>query len=273
MTPTTDKKPKYTEESKARMENIGQIVNDPANTTRFQQATTATEVRELATECGLTLTKESGDIPKLIVNLRSIGVDLPALAKQEQADRAADLVNRRDELPALTLAAAAIQDPDDDSSASYAVVDDLNRAVVYGALFDNDYERIWTPGDPGSAEQSAADKAVYIAYRARKASGLDGVALTLVTTYPDLDTDALIASGGRLGVAVEIDVDHDHDAAVHQAGMTGYRSLKQVSEDQLAALIDDEPVTDDSADTDDPADEDTDDAVVTGHSDESPEGK
>lgn len=263
MTNTTKKKPQYSDESKARMDEIGQIVNDPANAARFQAAATATEVRDIATECGVTLTKESGDIPKLIVSLRSIGVDLPAMAKQEQADRAADLLDRRSELPAVTLAVAAIQDPDDDASASYAVVDDLNRAVVYGALFDNDYERIWTPGDPGSAEQSAADKAVYIAYRARKAAGLDGVALTLVTTYPDLDTDRLIASGGRLGVAVEVQVDHDHEAAVHQAGMTGYRSLKQVSDDQLAALITDDGDDDEAADEEEVA--------QSGHSDETQE--
>lgn len=230
-------KSKYTAEDKARLEQVQALVNDPGNASRFQEATTATEIREIATGLGIIFAKESGDIPKLIVSLRTVGVDFSALARQEQADRAAALINRKEELPVIRLACAAIQDEEDPSIASYAVVDRFNRAVIYGDLFDNDYERLWTPGDALSAEQSAADKAVFIASRARVAANLDGVFLHLTTTCFELDTDRIMASGGRLGVAVEVECNPEHSAAVVQAGMHGYKSPKQLSTETLAALI------------------------------------
>lgn len=238
-TPTKKTKKKYTEVDKKRLEEIESLITDPANVARFQDAETASEIRQIATELGLTLTKESGDIPKLVVSLRTIQVDLPAMAKQEQAELAEQLVSRKDELPAIHLACAAVQSPDEDDIASYAIVDGLNRAVVFGDLFNNDYERVWTPGDAGSAEQSAADKAVYVAYRARKAADQVMATLYLTTTYPELDEDRLVASGARLGIAVDVTVDHEHEAAVIQAGTTGYKSIGDRSDSYLAALVED----------------------------------
>lgn len=159
-----------------------------------------------------------------------------------------------------------MQSPDDDEIATYAVVDGLNRAVIFGDLFNNDYERIWTPGDAASAEQSAADKAVYVAYRARKAANELMATLYLTTTYPDLDVDRLVSSGARMGIAVDVQVDHEHDAAVIQAGTTGYKSLKDRSEDYLAALV--EPADVDEGEDDDDDQDYLDDQVDTGHSDE-----
>lgn len=273
-TPTKKKsKKKYSEADKKRLEEIEALVTERDNVERFQAAETASEIRQIATELGLTLTKESGDIPKLVVSLRTIQVDLPALAKAEQADLAQQLVSRKDELPAIHLACAAVQSPDEDEIASYAVVDGLNRAVIFGDLFNNDYERIWTPGDAESAEQSAADKAVYVAYRARKAADEVMATLYLTTTYPELDVDRLVSSGARMGIAVDVTVDHEHEAAVIQAGTNGYKSISDRSEDYLAALV--EPVDADEADEADEADgdyqDDPDDQDETGHSDENEE--
>lgn len=267
-TPTQKKsKKKYSEADKKRLEEIETLVTERDNVERFQAAETASEIRQIATELGLTLTKESGDIPKLVVSLRTIQVDLPALAKAEQADLAQQLVSRKDELPAIYLACAAVQSPDEDEIASYAVVDGLNRAVIFGDLFNNDYERIWTPGDAGSAEQSAADKAVYVAYRARKAADEVMATLYLTTTYPELDVDRLVSSGARMGIAVDVTVDHEHEAAVIQAGTNGYKSISDRSEDYLAALV--EPV--DGDEDDENEEDDQDDIDVTGHSDETEE--
>lgn len=82
---TTTRKPKkkYSEADKKRLEAIAALVTQPGNVERFQAPETASEIRQIATDLGLTLTKESGDIPKLVVSLRTIQVDLPALAKAE----------------------------------------------------------------------------------------------------------------------------------------------------------------------------------------------
>lgn len=250
MTTTKKSKKKYSEADKKRLEEIENLVTAPETVGRFQDAESASEIRDIATELGMTLTKDSGDIPKLVLSLRTIQVDLPAMAKAEQAELAAELVDRKDELPAIHLAAAAIQSDTEDDVASYAVVDAHNRAVVFGDLFDNDYERIWTPGDAGSAEQSAADKAVYVAYRARKAADATMATLFLTTTYPDLDVDRLVASGSRMGIAVDVTVDHEHTAAVNQASTNGFKSISDRSESYLAALV--EPASqDETTDTDD----------------------
>lgn len=256
-------KKKYSEADKKRLEEIENLVTAPEAVSRFQSAESASEIRDIATELGMTLTKESGDIPKLVVSLRTIQVDLPALAKAEQADLAAELVDRKYDLPAIHLAAAAIQSDTEDEVASYAVVDAHNRAVIFGNLFNNDYERIWTPGDAGSAEQSAADKAVYVAYRARKAANATMATLFLTTTYPDLDVDKLVSAGSRMGIAVDVTVDHEHTAAVNQAATNGYKSISDRSEDYLAALVEPEEPTD-STDPDDSGEPDS----LDGHSDE-----
>ena len=128
---------------------------------------------------------------------------------------------------------------DRDDEASFAITDDEGTALWFGR-FSSKFERIRKEGDLVSAEQSAADKAVYAAATARKALGIDNIALWLTTSCPDLDEDSLRVAGARQGVALSITVDQDADKALFMAQMGGFRNLRDVPETELAALVETE---------------------------------
>lgn len=249
---TTTKKSRTNDADNARFNEIEGLVTTPDNKQRLIAAESATEIREIAGELGIDTSRDSKDMGKFIYKLRIIGVDFPAMAKAEAAERRAGLADkadqlaeRSDDLPIVRLWSAAVEDAADGSGA-FAILDAEGTAVWYGA-FSSRFEKIRTAGDLLSAEQSAADKAVYAASKARVAAGVDEITLWLTTTCPDLDENRLKASGARLSVAVDITVDDADTDAVVMAETPGWRNLKNVTDDELAALVEtdaeDDPAT------------------------------
>lgn len=239
---TTTKKSKTSKEDSARFDEIDSLVTTPANKARLVAAKTADELRDLAEELGVDTGRDSKDMGKFIYKLKVIGVDFVGMAKADAAerraglaDKAEDLAERADDLPFVRLWCGAVEN-DEDGSGAYGIVDAEGTAIWYGT-FSSRFEKIRKAGDLISAEQSAADKAVYATSKAREAAGLDEISLWLTTTCPELDEAALKASGARLGVAVDITVDDEDESAVHMAEAPGYRSLKNVTEEELKALV------------------------------------
>lgn len=166
--------------------------------------------------------------------LKKLGIDYNRLRDETFAARDAERAAELDDLPAnapLVRLWAAASENDDGTSAAYAICDDQEDAVWYGQFFDDD--RLRTPGDPISAEQSVADKAVWVAGKALAAAGHTAGRVEIFTTCPDLDTDALQATGARHGVAVSIVVDDDERAVV-MSEVPGY---KRWQDTDLATLV------------------------------------
>lgn len=196
------------------------------------------EVKEFAKANGL-MTKSG--FPKLKTVLKTKGIDYEALRdeaseerKKQLAERAETLADDAEDGPRITLHSAAMED---DGSASFAVTDTQGQAVWYGKLFDDD--RIWKSGDPVSAEQSAADKAVWIAGKAVALSGARAGRLRLGVTHPELDVDELKRAGVRNNVAVEVVFEED-SSAVSMAATPGFMKWQEYELDQLLDEDEDE---------------------------------
>ncbi|WP_342016080.1 hypothetical protein [Corynebacterium bovis] len=243
----------------ARFDEIKRWITAPEVRIRLQGAATTDEIRAIAGELGIA--DQGRDMGKFISLLKLIGVDFVAMIHDEAAARraklalvASDLDARAGSLPRVGLWSAAVESGEEEASTgAFAVVDATGAVVWYGG-FHPDYERIRQAGDVVSAEQSAADKAVYVAYRARQAAGVDEVGLVVTTTCPELDVGALRMSGARLGVAVEVVVDEENLSAVHIADMPGWRGLKDVPDEELAGLVEAVDTTSDTGDAAEGAD-------------------
>lgn len=238
----TSTKSRTSEADNARFNEIEGIVMDAGNRERLRAAETTAEIRDIAAAAGVDTNRGSKDMGKLIHKLKLVGVDYPGMAKQEAAARNADLAekaatldSKADDLSIVRLWSAAVES-DTDQRGSFAILD-AEGAAVWFDTFSPKFERIRTPGDLVSAEQSAADKAVYVASKARQAAGLDEVSLWLTTTCPELDTDRLKQAGARQSVAVEVMVDPDDTEAVEMAELPGSRWLKNVTDAELVALV------------------------------------
>lgn len=221
---------------------------------------THADIKTFAKEHGL-MTKSG--FPKLKTVLKTKGVDYEALRDEAGEKRRQELDARAETIesdahkgPTFTLHSAAIEDG---GQASFAVTDTQAQAVWYGKLFDDD--RIWSSGDPVSAEQSAADKAIWIAGKAVALAGAEAGKLTLGVTHPELDVDELKRAGVRNNVAVEIVFEED-SSAVSMAATPGFMKwqeydlqqlLDQDEDEQLAA--EDEPEEDEEYYDQDEADE------------------
>lgn len=201
----------------------------------LKAASTHEVLKDFATRHDL---MNKGDFSKFKHLLKKIGVNYDELrevafaAANEQ--RAHDL-DKLVDAPTVTLWAAAVIEED---KGAFAIVDGEGEARWYGAFFDDD--RIWEPGDLVSAEQSVADKAVWLASKALAAKGCEIGELVLTTTCPELDTAALHAQGVRLGVKVTITVDDSDDRAVWMAQTPGYRSWKETDLSELVDVGEDE---------------------------------
>lgn len=190
-----------------------------------------TEIKDFATEHGL-MTKSS--FPKLKTVLKTKGINYEELREEASQQREQELSKRAETLaddaatgPEMYLASAAVEH---EGQASFAVVDDARQAVWYGRLFDDD--RIWTSGDPSSAEQSAADKAIWIAGKALRQHGAEAGRLVLSVTHPDLDTDALTKAGVRHSLEVDVRFEDDN-AAVDMAQTPGFQKWQEYDLSQL----------------------------------------
>ncbi|MDY3128146.1 MAG: hypothetical protein SOW59_08515 [Corynebacterium sp.] len=216
-----------------RWDDIDTLITE--HKTALKAAQSHLPLKEFAETHGL---MNKGDFSKFKHLLKKIGVNYDSLREkafqQHDAERAQALDDLTD-APFVTLWAAAC---DDDGDGSFAIVDSDNEARWYGKLFDDD--RVWKPGDLISAEQSAADKAVWIASQAFHQAGHDVGELRLITTCPHLDTTALAAQGVRLGVKVTVTVDDNDSRAVDMAEVPGYRNWKETNLAELVVKATDE---------------------------------
>lgn len=198
---------------------------------------THVEIKDFAKSHGL-MTKAG--FPKLKTVLKTKGINYESLREEATEQRNEELSKRAETLtddakqgPQIRLSSAAVEN---DGAASFAVVDSSGEAVWYGRLFEDD--RIWSAGDPASAEQSAAEKAVWIAGKAVALAGASAGSLRLSVTHPELDVDELERAGVRHSVAVKVSFDEDN-AAVDMANTPGYMKWQEYELQQLLDLADD----------------------------------
>lgn len=179
------------------------------------------------------------DFPKLKHCLLKIGVRYDVLREQARQEWEESLEEKAQELatktdgPVVCLWTAAAES--DDGDGSFAVVDVEDTPVWYGSFFRDD--RIRVAGDLISAEQSAADKAIWVAHKAFEAAGVADGRLLITTTCPDLDIAALRVSGARFNMGVDVMVDDTDSRAIDMAEAPGY---KRWQDNDLAALVEDD---------------------------------
>lgn len=111
-------------------------------------------------------------------------------------------------------------------------------------LADELKEMGYTEGDPVSAEQSAADKAIWIAGKAVALARAETGRITLGVTHPELDVDELKRAGVRNNVAVDIVFEED-SSAVSMAATPGFMNWQ---ESDLQQLLDQDEDDDEGGD-------------------------
>ncbi|MDV2433763.1 hypothetical protein [Corynebacterium tuberculostearicum] len=223
----------------ARFDEIENLVTSEEYKDKLKAAETTSQLREIGAEAGVDVDDRS-DMGKFMHKLKILGIDYKAMSAIEREERQARQHERAEELAQndatgtrLDVWTGAVESDKGDKGA-FALVDETGEAIWFGSFFDND--AIYTPGDIGSAEQSAAEKAVYLARRVQEETGAELIDLHIHTEYPDLDEDELRLRGvvKDSQVAVTVEVDPTDERASSVARMGGFRSLKNVD---LASLV------------------------------------
>ena len=222
------------QKDRERWAEIDEII--AANKAELKGATSHEPIKAFAEREGL---MNKGDFPKFKHSLRKIGVQYDVLrdsamqARNDELDaRADDIARDAAGAPSVTLWTAAVEG--DDGTGAFAVVDGHDDVVWYGRFFDDDRTR--TVGDLVSAEQSAAEKGVWIAGKALGQAGFPIGRVRLHTTCHELDEDAPRSAGVRAGVAVSVIVDPDDLRAVAMAEAPGFQRWQDFD---LVGLVDD----------------------------------
>lgn len=192
------------------------------NKAAFKEAETAQDIRDIAGSNGVNL-DDKQDFGKFVHKLKIIGVRFYDLLDAERAEAAKqkdaaieELNDSASDAPTVPLWVAAIEDTNT-GKGSFAVVDQTGEVVWANTFFDDDYTR--KAGDVRTAEQSAAEKAVFIARKVQEATNLPVLRAVIYTQYPELDTALLRRKGlaGKSKIAVDIVVDADDDRAFFAA--------------------------------------------------------
>ncbi|ETD30955.1 hypothetical protein [Williamsia sp. D3] len=171
--------------------------------------------------------------PKVKTEMRKqLGIDYNEIRDRVVAERAAQVVESAHEAPMIELWSAG-----DAEVSTYAVCNADGTEAWYGEFHSND--NIYDRGDDLSAELSAAEKAVFLAGKAREHQGLEVVRLLLHTCHPDIDADSVAASAARHQVAITVDV-AEQNPAVPQCRVPGYQSWHEVRLDTLFVVDDSE---------------------------------
>ncbi|WP_207844006.1 hypothetical protein [Williamsia soli] len=165
--------------------------------------------------------------PKVKTELRKqLDIDYDQIRADAIAAEAAHIEAAAKDAPVIELFCAG-----DDEVASYAVcavADD--HESWYGEFHAKDV--IYRAGDELSAERSAADKAIYLAGKAREKAGLDTVRLIVHTSHHDLTAEDLSATASRHRVAVSIELT-DQNPAIALCRAPGYRTWREIRLDSL----------------------------------------
>lgn len=229
-----------------RFQELEALVTDAGNKKELKELETATDILDWGANRGVD-TLDRSDLGKYTHKLKLIGLDVKTMWAEEKSERQEAKLTKLDEIageiPRVDLWTAAVEAGDEHKAlpARFAVVDATGEALWYGDFHPED--RVRVPGDPDTAEQSVAEKGIFLASLAHQAVELDGVRLRLHTQHPELDTDRLRNEGVYKDgmVAVDVVVDEDDRAEV-MCGLGGYRALKHVD---LATVIDANEDTDD----------------------------
>ncbi|MGK9274388.1 hypothetical protein KXR83_25660 [Williamsia muralis] len=199
-----------------------QAVTDGAD--QLRTATTHRDIRAWAQDAGVA-TKRLW--PKVKTELRKqLDIDYDRLRDDTVAAEAAEVDAAAADAPVIELFCAG-----DDEVATYAVcaVRDDHESW-YGQFHDKDI--VYRPGDDLSAERSAADKAIYLAGKAREKAGLDTVRLILHTSHHELSAELLASTASRHRVAVTIELT-DQNPAIALCRAPGYRTWREIKLDSL----------------------------------------
>lgn len=200
-----------------------QAVTDGAD--QLRTATTHRDIRAWAQDAGVA-TKRLW--PKVKTELRKqLDIDYDQLREDTVTAEAAEVDAAAADAPVIELFCAG-----DDEVATYAVcaVHDDHESW-YGQFHEKDI--VYRPGDELSAERSAADKAIYLAGKAREKAGLDTVRLILHTSHHELSIDQLAATASRHRVSLTIEVT-DQNPAIALCRAPGYRTWREIT---LSSLI------------------------------------
>lgn len=169
---------------------------------------------------------------KIRVNYEQVREETFARAEGENAQRAEQLAQMGDDLAEVWLWVAAEEDKDSGEGA-FAIVDIEDDPVWYGAFHDED--RVRQAGDLVSAEQSVAEKAVWVAHKALEACGHEVGRLHVTTMCPQLDEEKLRAAGAKKGVAVVVHVDEADERALTMAQTPGFMGWQERDLTELVA--------------------------------------
>lgn len=186
------------------------------NRDELKKATTAQQIRDIADKNGIKTT-DKADFGKYTHKLKMIGVhfyDLVEKEKQARQQHIEEDIKKLEEqahdadTPTIHLWTAALEA--DNQKGSFAIVDRTGEAVWVNTFHPDDYTR--KPGDIGSAEQSVAEKAVFLARKTQDETGDDILTLIIHTQYPELDVTDLkkrgLTGGNRITVTITVDDDN-----------------------------------------------------------------
>jgi hypothetical protein len=164
---------------------------------------------------------------------RKIGIDYDSIREEASRLRLAEMnAEAAAGVPVIHLSAAGI-----DEVNSYAVCDAEGAVLWYGTFHERD--RHYRKGNQVSADTSAANKAIFLASKARQLAKTDLARLHLTLTNPHVDTGQLIreATSWRLLLDIEIHDDPTNPpAAVQWCETPGFQDWKEAD---LAALVED----------------------------------
>lgn len=199
-----------------------QAVTDGAATLR--DAHTHRDIRAWATDAGVA-TKALW--PKVKTELRKqLDIDYDQLRADTTAAESEQLAQEAELAPLIELCCAG--DSEVGTYAVCAAADD--HESWYGDFHAKDL--IYRSGDDLSAERSAADKAIFLAGKAREKAGLQTVRLVLHTSHHELTAEHVASPAARHRVAVTLELS-DQNPAIALCRAPGYRTWREIRLDAL----------------------------------------
>lgn len=224
-----------TQDVKDRWNLIDGIVKD--NKKELKAAETHEPLKAFADEQGWDNGSDFAQFKRSLLKIgvnydkrREVGMQRQKAARAEQIKK---IEENSDDVASVLLFSGAVEG--EDGSGAFAVVNDEDEPIWYGKFFDDD--RIRTAGDLISAEQSAANKAVWLASKALEAAGHDCGRVIITTTCHELDEHKLKEDGARFSMAVDVLVDPDDERAVDVASAPGF---KKWQDNDLSELVEEQ---------------------------------
>lgn len=212
-------------DAKTQWDRAESAVSDHADTLRA--ATTHREIRAWAEEHDLT--DPASQWVKVKAELRKqLDIDYDDLRDAVTARETEALATAATTAPTVVLCIAG-----DAETGSFAVCHpEDDRQSWYGTFHPKD--KTYIEGDDLSAEKSAAQKAIFLAGKLRQKINADAIALTILTTHPDLAAEDVAKEANTARVVVN--VEHtEQNPAIALTRAPGYREWREIRLDSLLA--------------------------------------